>query len=173
MKEYLKTADEVLESTASSDAGLGAAEAASRLERNGKNKLAEGKSESLIHRFLKQLAEPMTIILLVAAVISAVMAGIEGEFPSDVIIIMAVVIINAVLGVVQESKAEAAIAALQEIAAATSKVMRDGHMVVIHSEDLVVGDVIVLEAGDAVPADARILECASMKIEEAALTGEW
>ena len=172
MKEYLKTADEVLESTASSDAGLSAAEAASRLERNGKNKLAEGKSESLIHRFFKQLAEPMTIILLVAAVISAVMAGIEGEFPSDVIIIMAVVIINAVLGVVQESKAEAAIAALQEIAAATSKVMRDGHMVVIHSEDLVVGDVIVLEAGDAVPADARILECASMKIEEAALTGE-
>ena len=172
MKEYLKKADEVLASTVSSDAGLSAAEAADRLERNGKNKLAEGKSESLIHRFLKQLAEPMTIILLAAAVISAVMSGIESEFPSDVIIIMAVVIINAVLGVVQESKAEAAIAALQEIAAATSKVMRDGRMVVIHSEDLVVGDVIVLEAGDAVPADARILECASMKVEEAALTGE-
>jgi Ca2+-transporting ATPase len=172
MKEYLKQADEVLDSTSSSDRGLSAAEAAARLERNGKNKLAEGKSESLIHRFLKQLSDPMTIILLAAAVISAVMAGVEGEFPSDVIIIMAVVVVNAVLGVVQESKAEAAIAALQEIAAATSKVMRDGRMAVIHSEDLVVGDVIILEAGDAVPADARILECASMKVEEAAMTGE-
>ena len=90
----------------------------------------------------------------------------------DVIIILAVVIINAVLGVVQESKAEAAIAALQEIAAATSKVLRDGKVVTLRSEELVPGDVVVLEAGDAVPADGRIIECASMKIEEAALTGE-
>ena len=88
------------------------------------------------------------------------------------IIILIVVIINAVLGVFQESKAEAAIAALQEIAAATSKVMRDGKMVILKSEDLVPGDVVILEAGDAVPADGRIIECASMKIEEAALTGE-
>lgn len=88
------------------------------------------------------------------------------------IIIMAVVIINAVLGVFQESKAEAAIEALQEIAAATSKVLRDGKMVTLKSTDLVPGDIVVLEAGDAVPADGRIIECASMKIEEAALTGE-
>ena len=114
----------------------------------------------------------MTIILIVAAVISGIMSGINGEFPSDVIIIMAVVLINAILGVVQESKAEKAIDALQEIAAATSKVLRDGKQITIKSEDLVVGDVVVLEAGDSVPADARIIECASMKAEEAALTGE-
>ena len=178
MKHYLQTTDEVLNATATTGNGLSAAEAAARLEKNGKNKLAEGKKESLIHRFLKQLAEPMTIILIVAAAISAgleIYNGIaEGhwEFPADVVIIMAVVLINAILGVFQESKAEQAIEALQQIAAATSKVIRDGKQITIHSEDLVVGDIIVLEAGDAVPADARIIECASMKIEEAALTGE-
>ena len=178
MKHYLQTTDEVLSATATTENGLSAAEAAARLEKNGKNKLAEGKKESLIHRFLKQLAEPMTIILIVAAAISAgleIYNGIaEGhwEFPADVVIIMAVVLINAILGVFQESKAEQAIEALQQIAAATSKVIRDGKQITIHSEDLVVGDIIVLEAGDAVPADARIIECASMKIEEAALTGE-
>ena len=114
----------------------------------------------------------MIIILIVAAAISGVTAFYEGESFTDVIIILAVVIINAVLGVVQESKAEAAIEALQEIAAATSKVLRDGKIVTLRSEDLVPGDVVVLEAGDAVPADGRIIESASMKIEEAALTGE-
>ena len=172
MKEYLKGSADVLAELTSSPDGLTEAEAEKRLAQNGKNKLVEGKKESLLHRFLKQLAEPMTIILIVAAVISGIMAIMENEFPSDVIIIMAVVIINAVLGVVQESKAEKAIAALQEIAAATSKVIRGGRQITIRSEDLVVGDVIVLEAGDAIPADARILECASLKIEEAALTGE-
>ncbi len=114
----------------------------------------------------------MIIILIVAAAVSGITAVYSGESFADVIIIMIVVVINAVLGVVQESKAEAAIAALQEIAAATSKVLRDGHQITVSSEDLVPGDVVVLEAGDAVPADGRILECASMKIEEAALTGE-
>ena len=164
MKEYLQTTDAVLDKVGSSGTGLTGAEAAARLEKNGKNKLAEGKRESAILRFLKQLIEPMTIILLVAAAISAVLAIYEGSFPSDVVIIMAVVVINAVLGVVQESKAEEAIAALQEMSAATSKVLRDGKQVSVHSEDLVVGDVIILEAGDAVPADARLLECASMKV---------
>ncbi|MBR5186827.1 MAG: HAD-IC family P-type ATPase, partial [Clostridia bacterium] len=172
MKEYLQNSSDVLNALSSSELGLEQAEAEKRLERNGKNKLAEGKKESMLHRFLKQFAEPMTIILLVAALISGVMSIIEQHFPEDVIIIMAVVIINAILGVAQESKAEKAIEALQEIAKATSKVIRGGRQVSIPSEDLVVGDIIVLEAGDAVPADARILECASMKIEEAALTGE-
>ena len=172
MKEYLQSSEEVLTSLSTSVNGLTTSEAEKRLEANGKNKLAEGKKESMIHRFLKQLAEPMTIILIVAAVISGALAIFEKEFPSDVIIIMAVVLINAILGVFQESKAEKAIEALQEIAAATSKVIRDGHQITVRSEDLVVGDIIVLEAGDAVPADARIIECASMKIEEAALTGE-
>ncbi|MBQ2756852.1 MAG: HAD-IC family P-type ATPase, partial [Clostridia bacterium] len=172
MKHYLEGTEAVFEAVGSGAEGISEQEAATRLEKNGKNKLAEGKKESLLHRFLKQLAEPMTIILLVAAAISGALAIVEKEFPSDVIIIMAVVIINAVLGVFQESKAEKAIEALQEIAAATCKVIRGGKQLTIHSEDLVVGDVIVLEAGDAVPADARVIECASMKIEEAALTGE-
>lgn len=172
MKEYQKNASQVLDEVQSVKDGLSTAEASCRLEKNGKNKLAEGKKENPLLRFLKQFAEPMTIILIVAAVISGIMSGINGEFPSDVIIIMAVVLINAILGVVQESKAEKAIDALQEIAAATSKVLRDGKQITVKSEDLVVGDVIVLEAGDSVPADARIIECASMKAEEAALTGE-
>ncbi|MGN0533451.1 MAG: cation-translocating P-type ATPase [Eubacterium sp.] len=174
MKEYLQSFKDVLKAASSSEEGISSAEAALRLEKNGKNKLAEGKKQSIISRFLKQLADPMIIILIVAAVISAVTAAIggEGEGYADVIIIMVVVIINAVLGVYQESKAEKAIEALQEIAAATSKVIRDGKLCDIRSEDLVVGDVVVLEAGDSVPADCRIISCASMKIEEAALTGE-
>ncbi len=172
MKEYLKNSDEVLKELSSDASGLSNEEAEKRLNENGKNKLAEGKKETMIMRFLKQLAEPMTIILIVAALISGVLAIVEKEFPTDVIIIMAVVLINAILGVVQESKAEAALEALEKIAAATSKVIRNGHQITIKSEDLVVGDIIVLEAGDAVPADARIIECASLKIEEAALTGE-
>ena len=174
MKEYLKTKDDVLAEVKSGQSGLSSAEASTRLEQNGKNKLSEGKKDSLIKRFLSQLADPMIIILIVAAVISAVTAtvGGEGEGYADVIIIMVVVIINAVLGVYQESKAEKAIEALQEIAAATSKVVRDGKIVTVKSENVVVGDIVVLEAGDSVPADCRIIECASMKIEESALTGE-
>lgn len=172
MKEYLKTAEQVMEEQKVTERGLSKEEAEKRLAENGKNKLAEGKSESLIVRFLKQLADPMIIILIVAAVVSGITAAYSGESFADVIIILAVVLINAVLGVAQESKAEKAIAALQEIAAATSKVIREGHQRTMKSEELVDGDVIVLEAGDSVPADARIIECASMKVEEAALTGE-
>jgi len=134
--------------------------------------LEAAKGKSLIRRFLEQLSDPMILILLAAAAVSGVLAVVENESFADVIIILAVVIINAVLGVYQESKAEKAIEALQEMSAATSKVMRDGKVQIVRSEDLVVGDVILLEAGDAVPADARILESASLKIEEAALTGE-
>ena len=154
--------------------GLTSSQANERLEKNGKNKLAEGKKDSLLKRFLSQLADPMIIILIVAAVISAVTAAVGGENEgyADVIIIMFVVLVNAILGVYQESKAEKAIEALQEIAAATSKVIRDGKLITVKSEDIVVGDIVVLEAGDSVPADCRIIECASMKIEESALTGE-
>ena len=172
MKEYLESVEEVLKEQNSSEEGLSSQEAEKRLAEFGRNRLEEGKKDSLLKRFLDELADPMIIILIVAAVISGITAVYEGESFADVIIIMAVVIINAVLGVVQESKAEAAIAALQEIAAATSKAMRDGKVVTLKSEELVPGDVVLLEAGDAVPADGRIIECASMKIEEAALTGE-
>ena len=172
MKEYLTEVSEVLKQNQTSQNGLTSASAAERFAKFGPNKLKEGKKVSLAARFLKELADPMILILIAAAVISGVTAVYAGESFADVIIIMIVVLINAVLGVVQESKAEKAIAALQEITAATSKVIRDGHQVTVKSEELVPGDIIVLEAGDAVPADARIIESASMKIEEAALTGE-
>lgn len=172
MKEYLSDYEEVLKEQQSSEDGLSSGEAEARLDKYGKNELEKGKKDSLFKRFLKELSDPMIIILIVAAVISGITAFYEGESFADVIIIMAVVIINAVLGVFQESKAEAAIEALQEIAAATSKVLRDGKQVTLKSDELVPGDIVILEAGDAVPADGRIIECASMKIEEAALTGE-
>ena len=172
MKEYLRSAQEVLKEQQSGPDGLRSDQVEKRREEFGPNKLAEGKQASLLQRFLEQLADPMILVLLAAALISGVTAAYAGESFADVIIILAVVVINAVLGVVQESKAEKAIAALQEIAAATSRVIRDGHQMTIKSEELVPGDVVILEAGDAVPADARIIECASMKVEEAALTGE-
>jgi len=172
VKFYCENASEVLKELNTSEKGLSSSEAAKRLEENGKNKLAAAKSKSVLARFLEQLSDPMIIILLVAAAVSGVLAFIENESFADVFIILAVVIVNAVLGVYQESKAEKAIEALQEMSAATSKVIRDGKMIVIHSEDLTVGDIVLLEAGDAVPADGRIIECASLKVEEAALTGE-
>lgn len=172
MQPYLSEISEVLKDKKTDEQGLSGQEARNRLAECGPNKLAEGKKVSLLQRFLKELADPMIIILIAAAVISGVTAAYSGESFADVIIIMVVVIINAVLGVAQESKAEKAIAALQEIAAATSKVLRDGQMVTLRSQELVPGDIVILEAGDAVPADGRIIASASMKIEEAALTGE-
>lgn len=172
MKEYLQEVSDVLKEKKTTEVGLSSAEASKRLEELGPNKLEEGKKESTFHKFLMELKDPMIIILIAAAVVSGITSAYSGESGADTIIIMFVVIINAVLGVVQENKAEKAIAALQEIAAATSKVMRDGHQLIIKSEDIVPGDIIILEAGDSVPADARIIESASMKIEEAALTGE-
>ena len=173
MRFYCENAEEVLQQMNTSENGLTVQEAEKRLAENGKNRLETAKGKSIFRRFMEQLADPMILILLAAAGVSGALSIIEGqgEFV-DVIIILAVVIINAVLGVYQESKAEKAIEALQEMSAATSKVLRDGKVSIVHSEDLVVGDIILLEAGDAVPADARIIESASLKIEEAALTGE-
>ena len=172
MKHYCEDITKVLTETQSSAEGLSTQEAEARLAANGKNKLAEAKKDSLLKRFVDQLTDPMIIILLAAAAISGVLAVVEGESFADVIIILAVVIVNAVLGVYQENKAEKAIEALQEMSAATSKVLRDGKIQTVHSEDLVVGDIVLLEAGDAVPADGRLIENASLKVEEAALTGE-
>lgn len=173
MKEYLKTVDEIIEENGSSYDGLTARTAKGILERKGKNKLAEGEKTSLFARFLTKLADPMIIILIVAALVSAITSSINGDGGyADVIIIMIVVLLNSVLGVYQESKAEKAIESLQEMTAATTKVIRDGVLQDIKSEDIVIGDIIVLEAGDSVPADCRIIESASLKIEESALTGE-
>ena len=172
MKYYLESSSEVFGEVKSTENGLTSEQARRRSAETGKNKLAEGKKTPLILRFLSQFADPMIIILIAAAGISAITSVLQKEFPSDVIIIMFVVIVNAILGVYQESKAEKAIEALQKMAAATTKVLRDGKVCEIPSEDLTVGDVVLLEAGDAVPADGRIFESASLKIEESALTGE-
>ena len=173
-KEYLASAEEVLEEqSTSADAGLAADVAASRLEAVGPNKLDEEEKTPLWKRFFEQMADPMVIMLICAAAISAITGTIQGEPEwADVIIIMAVVIINSVLGVVQEAKSEQALEALQQMSAAQSKVMRDGKLIHLPSAELVPGDIVLLEAGDSVPADCRVLESASMKIEEAALTGE-
>ena len=172
MKYYSEEKEQVLIALNSNEDGLTSAEAEKRILANGKNKIAEGKKVSTVERLIAQMKDPMIIILIVAAVISGVTAAYSHEGFADVIIIMLVVVINAVLGVYQESKAEKAIEALQQMAAATSKVLRDGQIEVVKSEDLVVGDIVILEAGDAIPADGRIIESASMKIEESALTGE-
>ncbi len=172
MRYYCEEKEKVLESLGSNEKGLTSAEAEKRLLENGKNALKAQKPKSLIARFFEQLADPMIIILIIAAAVSGVIAVLEKESFTDVIIILSVVIINAVLGVYQESKAEKAIEALQEMSAATSRVLRDGEVKIIHSEDIVVGDIVLVEAGDAVPADARIIESASLQSEEAALTGE-
>lgn len=177
MKFYDNGRDEVLNSLNTSPSGLSSTEARRRLEESGPNKLKEAKKTPLIIRFLEQLKDPMIIILLAAAIVSGVVSvvengGFSGAKFTDTIIIIAVVLLNATLGVLQESKAEKAIEALQAMSRAQSRVMRDGVIRVVKSEELVPGDIVLLEAGDAVPADGRIIECASLQIEEAALTGE-
>ena len=169
---YSQTTEEVLESLNSTQNGLTSDEAFKRLSEHGPNKLKEGEKPSLIQRFLSQLKDPMLIILMAAAAVSAFTSIVSGESLAEVAIILVVVLLNAILGVVQESKAEAAIEALQTMTAATCKVIRDGKQQVINADQLVPGDIVVFEAGDAIPADGRIIESASLKIEEAALTGE-
>lgn len=173
MKHYLETTETVLDEVKSTKAGLTSEEAAKRLNEYGANKLDEPPKPTLLARFIEQFKNPMILVLLAAAVISAITGIIsEGKLEADVFIILFVVIANAVLGVYQENKAESAIEALQAMSAAQSKVYRSGELVVIHSSELVPGDVITLEAGDNVPADCRIIEAAALKAEESALTGE-
>ena len=171
-KAYTQTVQEVLEELNVNAGGLTTAQAQERMAKYGPNKLKDAEKATLMERFINQLKDPMLIILMIAAAVSAVTNLIAHESLAEVFIILIVVLLNAVLGVFQESKAEAAIEALQTMTAATCKVLRDGKQVVLHSDELVPGDVVLLEAGDSVPADGRLLESASLKIEEAALTGE-
>ena len=172
-KSYICSTDEVLKELETGENGLTSKQAGERLAKFGLNKLREGEKPTLLQRFLAQLKDPMLIILLIAAGVSALTGMLSGENEwAEVIIILIVVLLNAILGVFQESKAEAAIEALQTMTAATCKVIRDGKHLVLHSDELVPGDIVVLEAGDAVPADGRIIDSVSLKIEEAALTGE-
>ena len=184
-KTYTLSTQEVLQQLSVGPEGLTTQQANERLQQYGPNKLKEAEKPSWLQRFAAQLTDPMLIILMVAAVVSAATTVLDflqlpqprdfghlAEGLVEVGIIVVVVLLNAILGVFQESKAEAAIEALQTMTAATCKVIRDGKQVTLPSTQLVPGDVIVLEAGDAVPADGRIIENASLKIEEAALTGE-
>ena len=172
MKEYLKKAQEVIDEINGNINGLSREEVSLRQHKFGHNKLNETKKQSLVEKFLEKLIDPMTIVLIIAALISAITSVYSNESFADVIIIALVVIINAVLGVLQESKAEKALDALKEITAATSKVLRNGNHEIVKSEEIVPGDIIILEAGDLIPADARVIESASLKVEESALTGE-
>ena len=179
MDEYKLTAEQTLDKVSSTENGLTAEQADERLKQNGENVLKQGKKTPTILKFLKQLADPMILILLVAAVVSLVLTIVNNSNPAnekesfaDVIIISVVVVLNATLSVVQEGRAEKSLAALQNMTKAHAKVIRDGVQTTVDSSNLVVGDVIVLEAGDSIPADCRILFAASLKVEEAALTGE-
>lgn len=168
---YLQTVEDVFKEVQSSPSGLSSQEAASRLEKYGANTLQEGKKKTLLEKFVDQFKDFMILVLLVAAVVS--MLAHQGDpDPTDAIIILAVVLLNAVLGVFQESKAEEAIEALKKMASPVASVLRDGHVEHIKGEDIVVGDVVILEAGDVVPADMRLFEVNTVKIEESALTGE-
>ena len=171
-QEYIHSAEDVLRELGTTAEGLTSAQARERLEKYGPNKLKDAEKPTLLQRFLAQLKDPMLIILMVAAAVSAVTNIIADESLAEVCIILVVVALNAVLGVFQESNAEAAIEALQTMTAATCKVLRDGRQVIVHSDELVPGDIVILEAGDSVPADGRLIESASLKLEEAALTGE-
>lgn len=172
MRYYLEEKEKVLKELNATEEGLTDEEAKQRKEKYGANKLAEPPRESVFKKVLKSILDPMIIMLLVAAGISAFTAIIQNESFTDVFIILFVVAINTVLGIIQESKAEKAIDSLKEMTAVTSKVLRNGKMEIVKSEELVPGDIVILEAGDAISADCRILESHSMKIEEAAITGE-
>ncbi|WP_010246169.1 HAD-IC family P-type ATPase, partial [Acetivibrio cellulolyticus] len=167
MKHYFEEIEAVFKSQETSKNGIDSSKAQERLEKYGRNKLDEGKKKSVLVKFLEQLKDPMIIVLIAAAVVS----GALGEI-ADAVIIMIVVVVNSILGVVQEGKAEKAIEALQKMSSPFTKVRRNGQVMQVKSDEIVPGDVILLEAGDSIPADMRIIEASSFKIEEASLTGE-
>ena len=167
---YTQGEEEVLKNLDTSVDGLSTAQAKERLDAYGYNELDEGEKRSLLSKFIDQFKDLMIIILLVAAALSVITEGMHGL--TDACIILAVVVLNAAFGVYQEGQAEAAIEALKNMSSPMARVRRDGHVVEIDSRELVPGDIVLLEAGDVVPADMRLLEAASLKIEEAALTGE-
>lgn len=167
MKEHLQSTTEVLAGLNTAASGLSTQEAQSRQETYGKNKLEEGEKKTLFQRIIEQIRDPMIIVLIAAALVSGAFSEI-----ADMVIILVVVVLNAILGIFQEKKAEKAIEALQSMSASSSRVKRDGAVSIVKTEDLVPGDIILLEGGDSIPADLRLLEAVSLKIEEAALTGE-
>ena len=167
---YTQNEEQVLSSVGSSKEGLSSQEASQRLAEYGHNELDEGEKRTLLMKFLDQFKDLMIIILIAAAILTVITEGSHGL--TDAVIILAVVILNAAFGVYQEGQAEAAIEALKSMSSPIARVRRDNHVVEVDSKELVPGDIVLLEAGDVVPADMRLLEANSLKIEEAALTGE-
>ena len=172
---YQRTADEVVAALGVDLAcGLAVADAVSRIERYGRNELPAAPPVPAWRRLLGQFQDPLTILLLVATVVSFVAWVFERDtpIPYEAIVILAIVALNGMLGFVQENRAEQAVAALQAMAAPTARVLRDGQSQNVPSGDLVPGDVLLLEEGDTIPADARVLEAIALRAAEAALTGE-
>ena len=166
-KIWQKSRMELLQDLSCGDGGLTAEEAAERLRKYGPNELQAGKQKSVFRIFLEQFADFLVIILILAAAVSAVLGDVEST-----IVILAVITMNAILGTVQTVKATASLDSLKQMSAPTAKVLRDGRVLQVPGRDVVPGDVVVLEAGDSVCADGRLLECASLKCAESALTGE-
>ena len=174
MEYYNETEQETLKALSTSENGLSETECAERLTRYGENKLKDGKRASIAKKFFMQFANVMVIILLAAAAVSAVIAIVEKQYEEfiDVGIILFIVLLNAVIGTVQECKAEKAMESLKKMSASFCKVRRDGQIKKIETEKLVPGDIVILEAGDVAPADIRLIKCTSLKAESSALTGE-
>ena len=174
MEQYAKTKREVLERLASGEGGLTSAEAARRLEKNGANALSEGKKKSKLLLFLAQFTDLMTVILIIAAALSAGLAVATGDKSelADTVILLAVILLNAIIGFFQQYRADTAIAKLKKLSACEAKVVRDGRVVRADAETLVVGDVVELEEGDRIPADCRVLYAEDFRCDESMLTGE-
>ena len=162
---YTQTTEEVLQNLNTTVNGLTEAEAKKRLAEYGSNELDEGKKTTTFQKLLAQFKDLMIIVLIAAAAISALVPNAEGHREwVDALIILAVVIINAIMGVIQENKAEQAIEALKEMSTPNANVLRDGHNITVNSHDLVPGDIVLLEAGEVVPADMRLIELSTLKI---------
>lgn len=174
MDYFNKTSAEVLADLSVTERGLTDGDAAMRLISSGENKLAEAKKQSVAVKFFKQFTDVMVIVLIAAAIVSAVIGVVERQYEDfiDVGIILFIVLLNAVIGTVQECKAEKAMAALKDMSTPFCKVRRDGEIKRIATSSLVRGDIVLLEAGDVVPADMRLIKCMSLKAETSALTGE-
>ena len=170
---YLLSANETIEKLNSNiENGLTLEEVEKRKEQYGLNELKQKKKKSFLIKFLEQFKDFMIIILIISAIVSGVIGVIEGEGITDTIIILIVVLVNAIIGVLQENKAEKSLEALQKLSSHTAKVIRNGKIDVIASRNLVPGDIVVLETGDYIPADLRLIETVNLKVQESALTGE-
>ena len=170
---FSKSAEDVKEQLETDfENGLTTEQVAKKQEKYGLNELKAKKKKTLFQKFLEQFKDFTIIVLIVAAIVSGIVGVSEGEGITDTVIILIVVILNAIIGVVQESKAEKSLEALQKLSDHASKVIRNGKLEVIPSKQLVPGDIVVLETGDYIPADLRIIEAVNLKSQEAALTGE-